>query len=160
MTEKKLPNGLVKTDPLAEIKDAIQAMTFKQKRLYQAYYDQTRRYTNEDLSETEYEQLAMIQLWLQEYDAWQKEDKVRPHQVDPKLEDQARKYRNMLFQSMQAYRKERRPKTLDLDECKELIIEMETDSGGKLDLKWSKGPETIVVDVPKDEKKKVDADSS
>ena len=137
---------VVGSDPLSNWKAFIDALTQDERDRYNRIRKQLELDIKSQLTQTEYEQIAVIRFWLDAYDAWahgKEPDKI-PHQV----QEVARKYRAMLIEFMSTERRGTQ-QSGTLDTVKRLVLEMERAGGGTIKIEATKGPKTVDV-TPKE----------
>ncbi len=114
----------------------IRSFTNDEKNQFLTVQKQLRSDTDNDLSETEYEQLTVMVMFLHKYDAWFKDKDV--DKVSTDIQTVARLYRERVIQEMRKYREKGGKQDTFLQGAKEIILEMESEDGGELKFSYKK----------------------
>lgn len=142
--EDKIAVFLSRADPLADRKAFVASITDEERGFYAALIARMRSETSDSMSEAEYEQLAVIRLWLDRFDAWQaglrdESGNPSPERVPANLAEVARKYRAMLLEAFRTERQMAGSKSDVLDRVKKIVLQWETEGGGKVKIEATKG---------------------
>lgn len=157
------PKDLVALDPTAEHKTVIEKFTTPEMKRYRAFMLQLKDSTNDELTDIEYSNWALVMMWLDSFDAWSKD--FKPDKVPAAFRDQERKHRGALLAMLERYRS-KGPRTKSfLDQTKELLLEIES-LEGDLKIEWKKrdviniGPPPHPTEKEEEEKTQVEVQES
>jgi len=151
MTSKNLTPEETLKKRLSELREkgSLDDLTDEERKHYAYFQSRLRENTNEGLTDTEYDHLARMELFLHNYNKLSKTVPIAD--MDNTLMDIARKYRDKLLTVMEKARKGGdKPKPL-FDELKELAVQMETEGGGIVSMEF-RAPDTIDEGKQKPEK--------
>lgn len=123
----------------------LRSFTDDEKKQFTTIQKQIRFDTNNKLTETEYEQLTVMLMFLHKYDKWAKNKK--PNEIATDIQNIARMYRERIIAEMRKYREKGGKGESFLSIAKEIILEMEKKDGGEMKFHYKK-PKIIKINVP------------
>ncbi len=114
----------------------IRAFTEEERGQFLSIQRQLRADTKGELTETEYEQLTVMLMFLPRYDGWAKDKNVDLIPVE--LQNVARLYRDRVIQEMRKFREKGGRGEEFLKKATEIVLAMEREDGGELRFEWKK----------------------
>lgn len=144
---------------LARIKKLVNNFSFlhklsaEEKKFYAKVSEHLSSKLGEGLTEVELHNLVVITMWLDKYDAYERE--VGISAINPDLLAQSRMYRTTLLERIKTAREASNTSPSILEDAKTFIAELKKSGEGRIEITWEKPKEVVTtLDLVKIEKER------